>query len=62
MEVLSGWRRATAGERRTTKDWAHEVGSFREGLHTGCALVALMLDNPTAHRRRACCKALARKT
>lgn len=45
-----GWRRATSGQRRTTTDWAHEVGSFLEGLHSGSAWVALMLDTPTTHR------------
>ena len=52
-EPLSGWRQATARERRTKTDWAHEVAGLLEGRCAGCGRVTLVPDNLNTHTKGA---------
>ena len=48
-EPLSGWREATARQRRTKTDWAREVASLLEGRYADCEQMTLVLDNLNTH-------------
>ena len=52
-EPLAGWRGATARERRTKVDWAHEVAALAEGRYAGCDRITLVLDNLNTHTKGA---------
>jgi len=52
-EPLSGWREATARERRTKRDWAQEVARLLEGRYTDCAKITLVCDNLNTHTKGA---------
>ena len=43
-EPLSGFRQATARERRTKKDWAIEVAQLLDTRYADCERVTLVLD------------------
>ena len=48
-EPLSGWREATARQRRTKTDWAREAASLLEGRYADCEQMTLVLDNLNTH-------------
>ena len=48
-EPLAGWRQATARERRTKFDWAHEVASLLDGRYADCDRIQLVCDNLNTH-------------
>ena len=48
-EPLTGWRAATARQRRTKTDWALEVASLLDGRYADCDRVTLVLDNLNTH-------------
>jgi hypothetical protein len=48
-EPLSGWRQATAREKRTKVDWAIEVARLVEGRYAGCEKIILVCDNLNTH-------------
>lgn len=48
-EPLSGWREATARERKTKVDWAIEVARLLEGRYAKCERVILVSDNLNTH-------------
>ncbi len=48
-EPLSGWREATARERKTKVDWAIEVARLLEGRYAYCPQVILVSDNFNTH-------------
>ena len=52
-EPLSGFRQATARERRTKVDWAIEVAQLLETRYVGCAKVTLVCDNLNTHTKGA---------
>jgi len=52
-EPLSGWRRATARDRRTKVDWANEVASLAEGKYADCPEIVLVCDNLNTHTKAA---------
>ena len=52
-EPLSGWREATARERRTKTDWALEVAQLLEGRYAHCARITLVCDNLNTHTKGA---------
>ena len=52
-EPLSGWRAATARERRTKTDWALEVAQLLEGRYAHCAKITLVCDNLNTHTKGA---------
>ncbi len=52
-EPLSGWREATARDRRTKCDWAEEVAALLDGRYADCAKVTLVLDNLNTHTKGA---------
>ena len=52
-EPLSGYRQATARERRTKKDWAVEVAQLLDGRYADCERVTLVLDNLNTHTKGA---------
>ena len=41
----SRWREATARERRTKVDWAHEVAALLEGRYAVCERITPVLDD-----------------
>lgn len=48
-EPLAGWRQATARERRTKPDWAHEVAALLDGRYKDCECITLVCDNLNTH-------------
>lgn len=52
-EPLSGYRQATARERRTKKDWAVEVSQLLDRRYADCERVTLVLDNLNTHTKGA---------
>ena len=50
-EPLSGWREATARERRTKQDWAHEVARLLEGRYAQCTKISLVCNNLKTHTK-----------
>ena len=52
-EPLSGFRQATARERRTKKDWAIEVARLLDTRYADCERVTLVLDNRNTHTKGA---------
>ena len=52
-EPLSGFRQATARERRTKADWAMEVAQMLDTRYADCAEVTLVCDNLNTHTKGA---------
>ena len=52
-EPLSGFRQATARQRRTKKDWAIEVARLLDARYADCERVTLVLDNLNTHTKGA---------
>src|SRR5436305_3736082 len=52
-EPLSGFRQATARERRTKADWAIEVAQLLDTRYVDCAAVTLVCDNLNTHTKGA---------
>jgi len=52
-EPLSGWREATARERKTKVDWAIEVARLLEGRYAACPRITLVSDNLNTHTKGA---------
>jgi len=52
-EPLSGFRQATARQRRTKKDWAIEVAHLLDTRYADCESVTLVLDNLNTHTKGA---------
>jgi hypothetical protein len=52
-EPLSGFRQATARERRTKADWAIEVAGMLDTRYADCACVTLVCDNLNTHTKGA---------
>jgi len=52
-EPLSGWRQATARERRTKQDWALEVAHLLDTRYVDCETVTIVLDNLNTHTKGA---------
>ena len=52
-EPLSGFRQATARERRTKVDWAIEVARLLDTRYATCAKVTLVCDNLNTHTKGA---------
>jgi hypothetical protein len=52
-EPLSGFRQATARQRRTRKDWAIEVAQLLDTYYADCKHVTLVLDNLNTHTKGA---------
>ena len=52
-EPLSGFRQATARERRTKEDWAIEVAELLDTRYADCAKVTLVCDNLNTHTKGA---------
>jgi DDE superfamily endonuclease len=52
-EPLSGFRQATARERRTKVDWAIEVAQLLDTRYARCAKVTLVCDNLNTHTKGA---------
>ena len=52
-EPLSGFRQATARERRTKADWAIEVAQMLDTRYADCEQVALVCDNLNTHTKGA---------
>src|SRR4249919_3492235 len=52
-EPLSGFRQATARERRTKVDWAIEVAQLLDTRYADCAKVTLVCDNLNTHTKGA---------
>lgn len=52
-EPLSGWREATARERKTKVDWAIEVARLLEGRYAACPRITLVCDNLNTHTKGA---------
>jgi hypothetical protein len=52
-EPLSGFRQATARERRTKADWALEVAQLLDTRYAHCAKVTLVCDNLNRHTKGA---------
>ena len=49
----SGWRQATARDRRTKADWAVEVAALLEGRYAECPKVTLVCDNLNTYTKGA---------
>jgi DDE superfamily endonuclease len=58
-EPLSGFRQATARERRTKVDWAIEVAQLLDTRYADCAKVTLVCDNLNTHTKGAFYEAFA---
>ena len=58
-EPLSGFRQATARERRTKADWAIEVAQMLDTRYADCAKVTLVCDNLNTHTKGAFYEAFA---
>jgi hypothetical protein len=52
-EPLSGWREATAREKKTKIDWAREIARLLEGRYAACETVILVCDNLNTHTKGA---------
>lgn len=52
-EPLSGWREATAREKKTKIDWALEMARLLEGRYAACEKVILVCDNLNTHTKGA---------
>ena len=52
-EPLSGFRQATARERRTKVDWAIEAAQLLDTCYAACAKVTLVCDNLNTHTKGA---------
>jgi hypothetical protein len=52
-EPLSGFRQATARERRTKKDWALEMAQLLDTRYADCEKVTIVLDNLNTHTKGA---------
>jgi hypothetical protein len=52
-EPLSGFRQATARERRTKKDWAVETAQLLDSRYADCEKVTIVLDNLNTHTKGA---------
>lgn len=52
-EPLSGFRQATARERRTKDDWAHEVAHLLDSRYAGVEQITLICDNLNTHTQGA---------
>jgi hypothetical protein len=52
-EPLSGFRQATASQRRTRKDCAIEVAQLLDTRYADCERVTLVLDNLNTHTKGA---------
>jgi hypothetical protein len=52
-EPLSGFRQATARQRRTKADWAIEVAQMLDTRYADCAEVTLVCDNLNTHTKGA---------
>lgn len=48
-EPLAGWRHADANERRTKKDWAHQIRWLLEKQYPDAEKVVLVMDNLNTH-------------
>jgi len=49
FEPLAGWRQAVATERRTRRDWAHQIRELLDGRYAASQKVVLVLDNLNTH-------------
>jgi hypothetical protein len=58
-EPLSGFRQATARERRTKVDWAHEVAQLLDTWYAKCARITLVCNNLNTHTKGAFYEAFA---
>jgi hypothetical protein len=58
-EPLSGFRQATARERRTKVDWAHEVAHLLDTHYAQCPKITLVCDNLNTHTKGAFYEAFA---
>jgi hypothetical protein len=58
-EPLSGFRQATARQRRTKADWAIEVAQILDTHYADCAYVTLVCDNLNTHTKGAFYEAFA---
>jgi hypothetical protein len=52
-EPLSGFRQATARDRRTKKDWAMEIAQLLDTRYAACEKVTIVLDNLNTHTKGA---------
>ena len=52
-EPLSGFRQATARERRTKEDWALEVAHLLDTRYAHCDKITLVMDNLNTHTKGA---------
>src|SRR5215207_4391135 len=52
-EPLSGFRQATARQRRTKEDWAHEVAHLLDTRYAGVERITLVCDNLNTHTKGA---------
>lgn len=52
-EPLSGFRQATARERRTKQDWALEVAQLLDTRYADCDKITLVMDNLNTHTKGA---------
>ena len=52
-EPLSGWRQATARQRKTKADWALEMAALLEGRYAHCPQVTVVCDNLNTHTKGA---------
>lgn len=52
-EPLTGFRQATARERRTKQDWALEVANLLDTCYSHCAKITLVMDNLNTHTKGA---------
>lgn len=53
VEPLSGFRQATARERRTKQDWAIEVAHLLDTRYAHCEKITLIMDNLNTHTKGA---------
>jgi len=52
-EPLAGYRQATARNRRTKVDWAHEVAHLLDTRYADCNKITLLMDNLNTHTKGA---------
>jgi hypothetical protein len=48
-EPLKGWRKVSVTERRTMKDWAHEIKELLDVRYPDADVVCLVMDNLNTH-------------
>ena len=58
-EPLSGFRQATARQRRTKMDWANEVARLLDTRYAACERITLVCDNLNTHTKGAFYEAFA---